>query len=155
MAHSKNYYELLGVPPTADGIILRRAFRKLSKAFHPDTTFLPKSEAEKKFREICEAYEVLTDPHLRKLYDRSILQPTHNQEYSKIAVEFNKIKPNQEDQIIELRRPLSGGELFALFILLIVLLGSFFLAIGFALLQGEELLVRPSWLCIGSQLHFL
>ena len=57
------------MPRTVDSTTLRRAFCKLSKALHPDTTALPTEEAASKFQEVCEAYELLNDPLLRDAYD--------------------------------------------------------------------------------------
>ena len=52
----------------------------------------------------------------------------------------------------EVRRPLSGGELFALLLLVVSLLLSLFIAIGSALVQGKELQVRPSWLMVNQSM---
>ena len=62
----------MGVSSSVDGITLRRAFRRLSKALHPDTTSLPIDEAARKFQQVCEAYELLSDPIRRKAYDDSL-----------------------------------------------------------------------------------
>ncbi len=63
-----DYYELLGVPRDADQDAIRRSYRKLARKYHPD---LNKDEgAEEHFKEIGEAYEVLSDPEKRERYDR-------------------------------------------------------------------------------------
>ena len=74
MTISTNLYDLLGVPQSADGITIRKAYCSLSKALHPDTTQLPKDEAAKKFQEVCDAYELLADPNLRRAYDATLIK---------------------------------------------------------------------------------
>src|SRR5213596_4382728 len=64
----KDYYEVLGVPRTATGADIKKAFRKLAREYHPDVA-KNKKQAEEKFKEINEAYEVLGDPPKRKKYD--------------------------------------------------------------------------------------
>src|SRR5437016_89934 len=64
----KDYYEILGVPRTATEGEIKKAFRKLAREYHPDVA-RNKKQAEEKFKEINEAYEVLGDPAKRKKYD--------------------------------------------------------------------------------------
>src|SRR3954463_5295007 len=64
----KDYYKILGVPKTASEDEIRKAFRKLARQYHPDVAG-NKAGAEDKFKEINEAYEVLSDPEKRKKYD--------------------------------------------------------------------------------------
>jgi DnaJ-domain-containing protein 1 len=61
----KDYYEILGVPRTASESEIKKAFRKLAREFHPDVA-KNKKQAEEKFKEINEAYEVLGDAAKRK-----------------------------------------------------------------------------------------
>src|SRR5581483_1153294 len=69
MANKKDYYDLLGVSKTASADDLKKAYRTLAKKFHPDAN--PNSkEAEDKFKEINEAYEVLSDPQKKAAYDQ-------------------------------------------------------------------------------------
>ena len=65
----KDYYEVLGVSRDADEKTIKKAFRKLAKKYHPDTN-PDNAEAEKKFKEVNEAYDVLSDEKKRKLYDQ-------------------------------------------------------------------------------------
>jgi curved DNA-binding protein len=64
----KDYYESLGVSRTAGADEIKKAFRKLARQYHPDVA-KDKKRAEEKFKEINEAYEVLSDPAKRKKYD--------------------------------------------------------------------------------------
>jgi curved DNA-binding protein len=64
----KDYYESLGVPRTASEGEIKKAFRKLAREYHPDVA-KNKKQAEEKFKEINEAYEVLGDAAKRKKYD--------------------------------------------------------------------------------------
>src|SRR5260221_13207565 len=63
----KDYYQILGVSRQAESEEVKRAFRKLAIAYHPDRN--PSKEAESFIKEIIEAYEVLENPASRMLYD--------------------------------------------------------------------------------------
>jgi molecular chaperone DnaJ len=64
----RDYYEILGLPRTASEQDVKRAFRKLARELHPDVSELP--DADERFRQVAEAYEVLSNPERRQLYDR-------------------------------------------------------------------------------------
>lgn len=64
----KDYYQVLGVPPTATDEAIKRAFRALARKYHPDVA-KDKKTAEEKFKELNEANEVLSNPETRKKYD--------------------------------------------------------------------------------------
>lgn len=64
-----SYYTLLRLHPTASAIEIRRAYRELSKSYHPDTTDLPSAIATAKFQQLNEAYATLSNPERRLTYD--------------------------------------------------------------------------------------
>ncbi|MBD3260409.1 MAG: DnaJ domain-containing protein, partial [Candidatus Altiarchaeales archaeon] len=65
----KDYYEILGIARQADGKTIKAAYRKLAQKWHPDRNPENVEEAEEKFKEISEAYSVLSDPEKKKMYD--------------------------------------------------------------------------------------
>ena len=65
----RDYYEILGVTRTSNGSEIKKAYRKLAFEYHPDRN-PDNKEAEEKFKEAAEAYEVLSDSQKRELYDR-------------------------------------------------------------------------------------
>lgn len=123
-----SYYALLEVAEQASAEELHRAFRALSKRYHPDTTLMPAAEASRAFQNLQEAYRVLADPWERQLYDSQLERrrpPLISPEQGRV------ITPDQ-------RRPLSGGEWLALLLLGITLLFSLAVGIGLAWLRGER-----------------
>lgn len=64
----KNYYQILGIEPSADFEAVKAAYRKLARQHHPDLN-TEKAQAEEKFKEINEAYEILSDPQKRSMHD--------------------------------------------------------------------------------------
>jgi molecular chaperone DnaJ len=68
MSATRDYYEILGVSRTADDADIKKAFRKLARELHPDVNKEP--DAEERFKEAAEAYEVLSDADRRATYDR-------------------------------------------------------------------------------------
>ena len=69
MNAKRDYYDVLGIGRTADAGTIKKAYRKLAKKYHPDTN-KDNAEAEKLFKEVTEAYNVLSDPEKKKIYDK-------------------------------------------------------------------------------------
>jgi len=70
MANKRDYYEVLGINKGATDDEIKKAYRKLAKQYHPDANQDNKKEAEAKFKEVSEAYEVLSDKQKRTMYDQ-------------------------------------------------------------------------------------
>lgn len=69
MKQKRDYYEVLGINKQAESSEIKKAYRKLAKKYHPDANE-GNLEAEQQFKEVTEAYNVLSDPEKKKLYDR-------------------------------------------------------------------------------------
>ncbi len=69
MSATRDYYDVLGVPRDADDASIKKAFRRLARELHPDVNSHD-PDAEEKFKQAAEAYEVLSDPERRATYDR-------------------------------------------------------------------------------------
>ncbi|MEC4894566.1 MAG: J domain-containing protein [Oscillatoria sp. PMC 1051.18] len=149
-AHTKlanSYYALLGLHPSASAIEIRRSYRELSKRYHPDTTDLPTDLATAKFQQLNEAYATLSNPERRSLYDLKI-------GYSRFQViqppqDLNR-DPDARDRHLSNSayldnsdRPLSEGEIFALFILGLTFIACLLLVIAIGLTRGEAALRIP------------
>jgi len=138
-----SYYTLLGVHPSASVRDIRQAYRDRSKLYHPDTTALPPAIATAKFQELNEAYATLSNPERRQVYDQKI-------GYSRLPVVQSMPTINQwphrnrsipsSAYLDATDRPLSPGEMFALFILGVTFVGCLVLAISISLSRGDQLL---------------
>ncbi|PPS40009.1 molecular chaperone DnaJ [Chroococcidiopsis sp. TS-821] len=141
--YQNSHYALLGLHPSASAIEIRRAYRELSKRYHPDTTDLPKATATAKFQQLNEAYATLSNPERRLQYDLKI-------GYSRVAVIQAPVDLNRpvaqtptwrsrSAYLDPTDRPLSSGEIFALFLLLLTFVGCVILAITVAITRGDSL----------------
>ena len=150
--HSKTYYAILGVTPWASEVDIRRAYRDLSKLYHPDTTILPQAEAVEIFRQINEAYATLSNPERRSAYDRRIQFSRYQysnaanpnvaakSDYADYKLRSPKNLQTMDDDGLPNERPLSGGELFALSLIGGTLLACLVLALLLAWLRGDPLM---------------
>ena len=66
----RDYYEVLGVEKNADEVKVKKAYKRLAMKFHPDRNADDKASAEKKFKEVRKAYDVISDPQKRQAYDQ-------------------------------------------------------------------------------------
>jgi len=81
---SRDFYQILGIPRTASADDIKKAYRRLARQFHPDLhSGTKKAEMEKKFKELNEANEVLSDPDKRKKYDQYGAQWEQAEAYEK------------------------------------------------------------------------
>jgi len=139
-----SYYKILGVNENASNHELRKAFCKLSIELHPDTTSLEIDVAKSKFQEVLEAYEHLNNSNLRKIYDDKLKE---NSRISNNTNVFNNLVIDSNNQnLIGNRRPFSNGELFSLFLLIIIISLSLICSIFIASFTGKELETIPLWL---------
>ncbi len=136
---ASTYYTVLGLHCSASAQDVRQAYRELSKLYHPDITQLPAAIATQKFQQLNEAYATLSNVDRKTTYDLKI-------GYSRVAVTqtlptLNRPQPkysNSSAYIDATDRPLSPGEIFALFILGLTFLGCLLLAITIGFTRGES-----------------
>lgn len=79
MSDFKNYYEILEIPKTASSFEIQQAYQKLATYWHPDRHKESRMHAEKKFQDVNEAYEVLSNKNKRSHYDQ-ILEKEYSME---------------------------------------------------------------------------
>ena len=144
MKSETSYYKILGVNENASSHELRRAFCKLSIELHPDTTSLEIDVAKSKFQEVLEAYENLNNSSLRKIYDERIKEKSRSRNNTNVL--NNLIIDSNNQKLIGNRSPFSNGELFSLFLLIIVISISLICSIFIASFTGKELDTVPLWL---------
>ena len=144
MKGETSYYKILGVNENASNHELRKAFCKLSIELHPDTTSLEIDVAKSKFQEVLEAYEHLNNSNLRKIYDDKLKENSRIK--SNTNVLNNLVIDSNNQNLIGNRRPFSNGELFSLFLLIIIISISLICSIFIASFTGKELETIPLWL---------
>ncbi len=140
------YYKILGVNENASNNELRKAFCKLSIELHPDTTSLELEDAKNKFQKVLEAYENLNNSNLRKIYDEKLQVNSKKPNKTNLNVLNPLVMDANNQQLVGNRRPFSNGEMFSLFLLIIIILISLFLAILIASFTGKEIESIPTWL---------
>src|SRR5918998_2218678 len=99
----RDYYEVLGVRRDADDAEIKKAFRGLARKVHPDVSDAP--DAEERFKEVVEAYEVLSNSETRQLYDR----------YGHAGLRSGGFRPSQFDfgNLADIFSAFFGDDLFA------------------------------------------
>src|SRR3954449_11012039 len=85
----RDYYELLGVSRDASETEIKKAFRRLARELHPDVSEAP--DAEERFKEVVEAYEVLSKTETRQLYDRYGHAGLRNGGFTPGSVDFGSL----------------------------------------------------------------
>ena len=141
-----SYYKILGVNENASNHEIRKAFCKLSIELHPDTTSLELEDAKNKFQKVLEAYENLNNSNLRKIYDEKLQVNSKKPNKTNLNVLNPLVMDANNQQLLGNRRPFSNGEMFSLFLLIIIIFISLFLAIVIASFTGKELESIPTWL---------
>ena len=144
MKGETSYYKILGVNENASNHELRKAFCKLSIELHPDTTSLEIDLAKSKFQEVLEAYEHLNNSNLRKIYDDKLKENSRSKNNTNVL--NNLVIDSNNQNLIGNRRPFSNGELFSLFLLIIIISISLIGSIFIASLTGKDLEIMPLWL---------
>ena len=146
MTGDKSYYKILGVNENASNNELRKAFCKLSIELHPDTTSLELDDAKNKFQKVLDAYENLNNSNLRKIYDEKLQVNSKKPNNTNLNVLNPLVMDANNQRLVGNRRPFSNGEMFSLFLLIIIILISLFLAILIASFAGKEIQSIPTWL---------
>ena len=144
MKGETSYYKILGVNENASNHELRKAFCKLSIELHPDTTSLEIDVAKSKFQEVLEAYEHLNNSNLRKIYDDKLKENSRSKNNTNVL--NNLVIDSNNQNFIGNRRPFANGELFSLFLLIIIISISLICSIFIASFTGKELETIPLWL---------
>jgi len=142
----KNYYKILGVDEKASTHELRKAFCKLTKELHPDTTSLNLEDAKIRLQTVLEAYENLNNPNLRNIHDSRIKNVLFNDQEKNLDNLNAHTENSKISNSIGNRRPFSNGEMFSLFLLVLVIFSSLIFALLFANFTGKEFNSIPMWL---------
>ena len=146
MKGDPSYYKILGVNENASCHELRKAFCRLSIELHPDTTSLEIEEAKNKFQKVLEAYENLNNSNLRKIYDQKLKEKSKDPNENKNYFPNTLIVDSNNKNFVGNRRPFSNGEMFSLFLLIIIIFICLIGSVLIASLTGKELDTIPIWL---------
>ncbi|MGH0135438.1 UNVERIFIED_CONTAM: hypothetical protein FKN15_008047 [Acipenser sinensis] len=98
----KDYYKVLGIPKGSSDDEIKKAYRKQALRYHPDKN--KSADAEDKFKEIAEAYDVLSDPKKREVYDKygeDVLHPCCDSLDSNTSLPDLSPKANQRKEALE------------------------------------------------------
>lgn len=91
----KDFYKVLGVSPDSNEDEIKKAYRKMALKFHPDKN--SDADAEDRFKEIAEAYEILTDPKKRSIYDQYGEEGKNKALVFKLNTSNSKVQKVQND----------------------------------------------------------
>ena len=141
-----SYYKILGISENASNNELRKAFCKLSKELHPDTTSLELEDAKNKFQKVLEAYENLNNPNKRKLYNEKLKKIVQKSNRDSLDVLKTIVIQANNQKLVGNRRPFSNGEMFSLCLLIIIIFMSLFFSVVTAYFTGKEIETIPTWL---------
>ena len=137
----ENYYTVLGLSSSASVSEIRKAYWEFSKRYHPDTTNLPSDEAKEKFQQVKEAYSTLSDSRQRAIYDQQLRfyrQRIYEHQLRSERSRHHSHPLRSSNQTLEpVDRPLSAGEISALFFMVITVFGCVLLAIAIAVIRGD------------------
>ena len=145
MKGEESYYRILGVNENASNHEVRKAFCKLSIELHPDTTSLDLEDAKNKFQRVLEAYENLNNSNLRERYDEKLKEKFKDSSENKKNLSSTLNMDNNQN-LVGNRRPFSNGEMFSLFLLILIIFICLTCSVLIASFTGNELDTIPIWL---------
>ncbi|MEM0981166.1 MAG: J domain-containing protein [Cyanobacteria bacterium P01_H01_bin.58] len=149
-----NHYDQLGVKPTASPQEIRRAYRDMSKLYHPDTTQLEPEVATEKFQILNEAYATLSNPEKRLAYNYTIgiskVAVIQAPQYLNRPASERRFYEKNSAYLDPTDRPLSAGELFALFILGVTFVSCLILVFAIGWTKGDLVIDATSAPILGT-----
>lgn len=153
-----NYYVVLKLAPWASVQDIRRAYRDLSKQYHPDTTTLPEAIATTKFQQLNDAYATLSNPEKRAQYDlhhgysrfsgmNSAVNQSSPAQSLKRSDRSNRSQPYSKNVYLDPNdRPLSPGEIFAVLLLGLTFVGCLLLVLLAGIFKGDIAVPLAAWM---------